>query len=170
MTQITGKAAVVTGGGSGIGMGLARELARQGAAVAIADIIPDNAQKVAAEIAAAGGHNLVMIGPPGAGKSLLASCLPGLLPQLTPAEALEVLAATTHEWLKRWGEGNSFPSIRRAWLDRAGPAGRPLRVKINGEDTEGVYGGLDADGALRLLTPDGAEFRIAAGDVFFLSR
>jgi len=89
---------------------------------------------------------------------------------ITPAEALEVLAATTHEWLARWSEGNSFPSIRRAWLDRAGPAGRPLRVKINGEETEGVYGGLDADGALRLLTADGSEYRIAAGDVFFLSR
>ena len=46
--------------------------------------------KRALEIAAAGGHNLLMIGPPGAGKSLLASCLPGLLPELTPAEALEV--------------------------------------------------------------------------------
>jgi magnesium chelatase family protein len=46
--------------------------------------------KRALEIAAAGGHNLLMIGPPGAGKSLLASCLPGILPQLTPAEALEV--------------------------------------------------------------------------------
>jgi magnesium chelatase family protein len=46
--------------------------------------------KRALEIAAAGGHNLLMIGPPGAGKSLLASCLPGILPDLTPAEALEV--------------------------------------------------------------------------------
>ena len=44
----------------------------------------------ALEIAAAGAHNLLMIGPPGAGKSLLASCLPGILPELTPAEALEV--------------------------------------------------------------------------------
>jgi magnesium chelatase family protein len=44
----------------------------------------------ALEIAAAGSHNLLMVGPPGAGKSLLASCLPGILPQLTPAEALEV--------------------------------------------------------------------------------
>ncbi|MDP3906680.1 YifB family Mg chelatase-like AAA ATPase [Novosphingobium sp.] len=43
----------------------------------------------ALEIAAAGGHNLLMSGPPGAGKSLLASCLPGILPELTPAEALE---------------------------------------------------------------------------------
>ncbi|MEO0032099.1 MAG: hypothetical protein RIS94_1857 [Pseudomonadota bacterium] len=46
--------------------------------------------KRALEIAAAGGHNLLMIGPPGAGKSLMASCLPGILPDLTPAEALEV--------------------------------------------------------------------------------
>jgi magnesium chelatase family protein len=46
--------------------------------------------KRALEIAAAGGHNLLMIGPPGAGKSMLASCLPGILPELAPAEALEV--------------------------------------------------------------------------------
>jgi magnesium chelatase family protein len=46
--------------------------------------------KRALEIAAAGAHNLLMIGPPGAGKSLLASCLPGILPELTPSEALEV--------------------------------------------------------------------------------
>ncbi len=44
----------------------------------------------ALEIAAAGGHNLLMCGPPGAGKSLLASCLPGILPPLAPQEALEV--------------------------------------------------------------------------------
>jgi magnesium chelatase family protein len=44
----------------------------------------------ALEIAAAGGHNLLMSGPPGAGKSLLASCLPSILPDLTAAEALEV--------------------------------------------------------------------------------
>lgn len=46
--------------------------------------------KRALEIAAAGGHNLLMSGPPGAGKSLLAACLSGILPELTPAEALEV--------------------------------------------------------------------------------
>ena len=58
---------------------------------------PDMAQvkgqetaKRALEIAAAGGHNLLMSGPPGSGKSLLAACLPGILPELTPAEALEV--------------------------------------------------------------------------------
>ena len=46
--------------------------------------------KRALEIAAAGGHNLLMCGPPGAGKSLMASCLPGILPPLAPEEALEV--------------------------------------------------------------------------------
>ncbi len=46
--------------------------------------------KRALEIAAAGGHNLLMSGPPGSGKSLLASCLPGILPPLSPSEALEV--------------------------------------------------------------------------------
>ena len=38
----------------------------------------------------AGSHNLLMVGPPGAGKSMLAARLPGLLPPLTPREALDV--------------------------------------------------------------------------------
>ncbi|RED15340.1 YifB family Mg chelatase-like AAA ATPase [Parasphingopyxis lamellibrachiae] len=46
--------------------------------------------KRALEIAAAGGHNLLMSGPPGSGKSLMAACLAGILPELTAAEALEV--------------------------------------------------------------------------------
>ncbi|OYV53210.1 MAG: AAA family ATPase, partial [Rhodospirillales bacterium 20-60-12] len=44
----------------------------------------------ALEIAAAGGHNLLFIGPPGGGKSMLAARLPGILPDLSPREALEV--------------------------------------------------------------------------------
>lgn len=47
--------------------------------------------KRALEIAAAGGHNLLMVGPPGAGKSLMASCLPGILPPLDAAEALGIM-------------------------------------------------------------------------------
>jgi NAD(P)-dependent dehydrogenase (short-subunit alcohol dehydrogenase family) len=60
VTEISGKAAVVTGGGSGIGMGVAKELARQGAAVAVADIILENAQKVADAITAAGGKAVAL--------------------------------------------------------------------------------------------------------------
>jgi magnesium chelatase family protein len=54
------------------------------------DIKGQETAKRALEIAAAGGHNLLMVGPPGAGKSLLASRLPGLLPPLSGSEALEV--------------------------------------------------------------------------------
>ena len=46
--------------------------------------------KRALEVAAAGGHHLVMVGPPGAGKTMLASCLPGILPPLTDDQAREV--------------------------------------------------------------------------------
>ena len=56
----------------------------------LAQVKGQEVAKRALEIAAAGGHNLLMSGPPGAGKSLLASCLPGILPPLEPAEALEV--------------------------------------------------------------------------------
>jgi magnesium chelatase family protein len=54
------------------------------------DVKGQEQAKRALEIAAAGGHNLVLVGPPGAGKSMLAQRLPGLLPPLTPSELLEV--------------------------------------------------------------------------------
>ena len=96
-----------------------------------------------------------------------ATCLAAHGGTATPAAAFEALAAVTDAWLMRWGEGVSFQAVRRAWLDRAGPTGRPLRVRLTGEEAEGTFAGLDSGGALRLLMSDGAERRIFAGDVFF---
>lgn len=56
----------------------------------LVDIKGQESAKRALEIAAAGGHNLLMSGPPGSGKSLLARRLPGILPELSPVEALNV--------------------------------------------------------------------------------
>lgn len=61
----------------------------------LADIKGQELAKRALEIAAAGGHNLLMVGPPGAGKSMLASRLPSILPALSPKELLEVSMVTS---------------------------------------------------------------------------
>ena len=62
----------------------------EAALVDLKDIKGQESAKRALEVAAAGGHNLLMVGPPGAGKSMLAARLPTILPPLTPAELLEV--------------------------------------------------------------------------------
>ena len=57
-----------------------------------ADLAGQQEARRAAEVAAAGGHHMLLIGPPGSGKSMIAARLPGILPPLTPVQALEATA------------------------------------------------------------------------------
>jgi len=77
-------------GGAALSPPLPGQAERPGGGPDLVQVKGQETAKRALEIAAAGAHNLVMVGPPGAGKSLLAACLPGILPQLTASETLEV--------------------------------------------------------------------------------
>jgi magnesium chelatase family protein len=91
----------------------------------LADLRGQSHLRHALEVAAAGGHSLLMVGPPGAGKSLAASRLPSILPPLGGVEALEVarIASATGR------------------LTGAFPAGRPFRAPHHTISAAGLIGG-----------------------------
>ena len=69
--------------------------ARRDALPDLASVIGQHRAKRALEVAAAGAHNILFTGPPGTGKSMLAARLPGILPPMSEAEALEAAAAAS---------------------------------------------------------------------------
>ena len=92
----------------------------------LTDVKGQETAKRALEIAAAGGHNLLMVGPPGSGKSMLASRLPGLLPPLDPAEILEV---------------SMIQSVAGMLEDGRLTERRPFRSPHHGASTAAMVGG-----------------------------
>jgi BirA family biotin operon repressor/biotin-[acetyl-CoA-carboxylase] ligase len=77
--------------------------------------------------------------------------------------ARDILLESLEKHLVSWSEGG-FDEIRAAWLARAHPIGAPLRASLGGRTEEGLFAGLDEDGAMLLDTPDGRK-RIVSADV-----
>lgn len=103
----------------------------------LSDVKGQESAKRAMEIAAAGQHNLLLIGPPGSGKSMLAARLPTLLPDLTPREALEVSLVRSVAGLIEHGRISSRPPFRdphhsasQAALVGGGPRARPGEISL----------------------------------------
>jgi BirA family biotin operon repressor/biotin-[acetyl-CoA-carboxylase] ligase len=85
---------------------------------------------------------------------------------VTAAQGLNALARAFAARYEAW-RADGFGPIREAWLARAAGVGRPIRVRLEHGEIDGVFAGIEDDGALRLGLRDGAVRRITAGDVFF---
>ncbi|MFQ5654030.1 MAG: YifB family Mg chelatase-like AAA ATPase [Planctomycetota bacterium] len=94
-------AAVVEGRASGVDLEALEEEERPPPPPDLSDVIGQERAKRALALAAAGGHNLLLVGPPGAGKSLLARRLPGLLLPPSDEEVLEITQIHSASGLKR---------------------------------------------------------------------
>ncbi|WP_395363984.1 YifB family Mg chelatase-like AAA ATPase [Streptomyces sp. YH02] len=96
--------------GAGLGTGLAADPTDPAEGPDLADVAGQHRARRALEVAAAGSHHLLLSGPPGAGKTMLAERLPGILPPLTRQESLEVTAVHSVAGILPPGE----PLVRRA--------------------------------------------------------
>jgi magnesium chelatase family protein len=103
----------------------------------LSDVKGQESAKRALEIAAAGQHNILLVGPPGAGKSMLAARLPGLLPDLSPQEALEVSLVRSVAGLIEQGRISARPPFRephhsasQAALVGGGPGAKPGEISL----------------------------------------
>ena len=84
-----------------------------------------------------------------------------------PADFAEELAASFAGWLTRW-RSEGLGTVLTRWQTRAHPLGTALSVRMSKGALDGLYDGLEADGALRLKTPDGHVHIVHAGDIFLL--
>ena len=85
-----------------------------------------------------------------------------------PSDFAETLADAFARWLGIW-RGQGLAPVRARWLERAHPIGTALTARLpDGSALDGLFGGLDSDGALNLRLADGTTRVIHAGDVFLL--
>jgi magnesium chelatase family protein len=122
-----------TSAGAGVDrdVGAEADLDTGGAPLRLADVCGQTLGKRAIEVAAAGGHSLLFVGPPGCGKSMLAQRLPGLLPPLGPQEALDVALIASI--------AGAVPDARRRLT--AGRLPRPFRAPHHTASASAIIGG-----------------------------